>query len=219
MKNKKKISMLITAGPTIEPIDPVRFISNRSTGTMGYTLAREAAAKGFHVVLVSGPVCLDDPEGVEVIRINTAEEMKKKVNEKLRAADCLIMAAAVCDFRPEKAKKRKIKKTPQMTIKMTVNPDILKELKGRTEIIKIGFALETNDLEKNARGKLKNKNIDLIVANIIKSRKDPFGEGEKDFIMISKKGGTSKFIGITKEKCARIILDKAEMMVNENAGK
>ena len=205
--------ILITAGPTIEPLDPVRFISNYSTGTMGYEIAREAAKKGFETCLITGPVSLTAPSGVEVVKAQSAREMRDRVLERVKNYECLIMAAAVCDFRPEERKGEKIKKQQKLTLELVRNPDILSEIGPRKGLIKVGFALETGEgwLE-NAKEKLRTKNLDLIVVNVKTESKDPFGPGEKDFTLIDKTNNMKSFKGISKEGCAKTILEEAEKM-------
>ena len=158
--------VLVTAGPTRESIDPVRYLSNHSSGKMGFALAQAAAAFGADVTLVSGPVSLADPDGVEVIRVTTALEMHGEVISRFADADVVIKAAAVADYRPAVTSDNKIKKGGDMTLTMVRNPDILAELgKQKAGQMLVGFAAETENLQENARGKLNSKNLDMIVAN------------------------------------------------------
>ncbi|MFH1878400.1 MAG: phosphopantothenoylcysteine decarboxylase [Candidatus Omnitrophota bacterium] len=200
--------IIVTAGPTIEPIDPVRYISNYSTGTMGYEIAASGVAHGYDVVLISGPVSLIPPEGVSFQRVTTAGEMKAKVTEELDKCDCIIMSAAVCDFSPEKKEEQKIKKKEKLVLTLKKNPDILKEISTREDILKIGFALETENERANGKKKLKEKNLDLIVVNIKTPEKDPFGEGEKDFLFFYKDGGEKEIKKATKRQIAEIIINE-----------
>ena len=160
-------TVLITAGPTQEPIDPVRYLSNRSSGRMGFALAAEAAARGARVIVVAGPVAIDPPAACEVQRVTTTDEMYRAVLEGLSEASIVIMAAAVADYRPVTSRESKIKKgsgPPELDLEPTV--DILSEvgrLKG--DRLLVGFAAETEDLVENAEGKLRQKNCDFIVAN------------------------------------------------------
>ncbi|MFH1553244.1 MAG: phosphopantothenoylcysteine decarboxylase [Candidatus Omnitrophota bacterium] len=149
--------LLVTAGPTIEPLDPIRFFSNRSTGTMGFAIAAEARKKGFDVCLVSGPVHLSSPKGVERVNVQTARQMRDAVSERIGGYDCLIMTAAVCDFRPEKEAPQKIKKRETLTLKLIRNPDILLEAVREKNLVKVGFALETENPIQNAKKKLRKK--------------------------------------------------------------
>jgi phosphopantothenoylcysteine decarboxylase/phosphopantothenate--cysteine ligase len=206
--------ILITAGPTVEPLDPVRFISNYSTGAMGYEIAKQAAEKGFEVCLITGPVSLQPPAGVEVIKIRTAREMRDRVIERVDDCACVIMAAAVCDFRPAEQKQEKIKKQDKMTLELVRNPDILSELGSKKNLVRVGFALETeSEWLRNARDKLRAKNLDLIVANVKKENNDPFGEGSKDFTLVDKLGNTKDLKGVSKAECAKTVLEEAGRML------
>jgi len=166
-KDMEGMTLIVTAGPTVEPIDPVRYITNRSSGKMGYAIAAAAASRGAKVFLISGPVAIKAPGDVELIKVQTAEEMRRAVLEKYPQADGVIMAAAVADYRPRTAAGQKIKKREDfMSIELEKNPDILAELgvKKQHQYV-VGFAAETQDLEANAVQKLKNKNLNLLVAN------------------------------------------------------
>ena len=166
-KDLRGLTVLVTAGPTAEPLDPVRYLTNRSSGKMGYALARAAARRGARVILVSGPTALKPPAGVEFISIETARQMYDAVTERFDRVDVVIKAAAVADYRPREAAGKKIKKTgATLTVELERNPDILAEL-GRLKKHQtlIGFAAETNDLEKHARLKAERKNLDFLVAN------------------------------------------------------
>lgn len=165
------MNVLVTAGPTREYIDPVRYLSNDSSGRMGFELARAAAKRGHRVTLIAGPVSLKTPKNVKRIDVISAMQMKKEVIHHFTNANLIIMAAAVADWRPAKFSTQKIKKTIapsyHRAIALKENPDILAELgrRKRTKQILVGFALETDNLEKNARKKLIQKNCDWIVAN------------------------------------------------------
>ncbi len=170
--------ILVTAGPTREPIDPVRFISNRSTGKMGYALAAAAVRRGHTVTLVSGPVSLTPPAGAAVVPVVTAEEMCAAVLHALPACDALIMAAAVADWRPRTVAARKLKKRDmQPTLELERTPDILIAVRAvrRDDQTIVGFAAETGDPEAEARRKLIDKGLDLIVANDISEPGSGFG--------------------------------------------
>ncbi len=159
--------ILVTAGPTREFLDPVRFLSNRSTGKMGYAVASRAAARGHEVVLVSGPVALAEPDGVRVVPVVSARDLLAAVEGNLPACDALVMTAAVADWRPAEVSPVKLKKrTMRATLELMPNPDILKTIRPLKENrIFVGFAAETNDVLEEARGKLERKGLDLIVAN------------------------------------------------------
>jgi len=167
MKSETDIRFLITAGPTREFIDPIRFLSNRSSGKMGYALAEAARAVASRVVLVSGPTALTPPRGVEFVPVTTAQEMADAVLARFEQSDVVIMAAAVCDFRPKAAAAQKIKRTGfGGVLELEPTFDILAELgKRKKSQTLIGFAAETENVEANAREKLQRKNLDMIVAN------------------------------------------------------
>ncbi|MDW7650229.1 MAG: bifunctional phosphopantothenoylcysteine decarboxylase/phosphopantothenate--cysteine ligase CoaBC, partial [Bacillota bacterium] len=157
---------IVTAGPTQEAIDPVRYLTNHSSGKMGFAIAQAAAALGADVTLVTGPVSLTDPPGVHVVRVKTAREMHEQVLQRFAIADVVIKAAAVADYRPAHTSGQKIKKDGDLLLTMVRNPDILAELgKQKTGQILVGFAAETQNLQDNALDKLRKKNLDLIVAN------------------------------------------------------
>jgi phosphopantothenoylcysteine decarboxylase/phosphopantothenate--cysteine ligase len=185
--------VVITAGPTREPIDPVRYISNRSSGKMGYAMARAAAAQGADVVLISGPVNLPDPPGVEVRNVTTAQEMNDAAHDCAGAADLFIAAAAVADYRPASVKEQKIKKNDvSMTLDLVRCPDILASIADLDAgPFTVGFAAETEKVDEHARSKLEKKNLDMIIANRVGNdcgfdRDDNtvsvfWGDGEKRF--------------------------------------
>lgn len=208
----KPLRILITAGPTIEPIDPIRFISNRSTGYMGYELARAAAKRKHAVTLISGPTSMDKPAGVKVLHIETARELEKEIRRRLKGSDALLMASAVSDFRPECFSSKKIKSKKRLTIKLAKNADILGSIRPNTRKGKVlvGFALETGNLIKNAAGKLKKKKLDLIAANMIGPGNMPFGKGKKAVYLLDKGGIRKKLQNSTKTAIARAILDRVE---------
>jgi len=201
--------ILITAGPTREAIDPVRFISNRSSGKMGYALARVAARRGHDVTLVSGPVALRPPARVAFVPVTTAAEMLAAVKRYLSRCDALIMAAAVADWRPRQVSPQKLKKTAMpRVLSLEPTPDILKTLrskKGRR--IFIGFAAETERLLAETRRKLKDKKLDLIVANDV-SRPDAGFDVDFNRVTLMDAGGRVLALPLmTKMKVAARILD------------
>ena len=162
------MKFLVTAGPTREPIDPVRYISNRSSGKMGYAIAQAALEAGHEVVLVSGPVALEAPRGAHLVRVTTADEMYDAVHANLAGIDVAVLCAAVADFKPARYVGRKIKKTEGIpTIELVPTRDILASLGALPEkkFLLAGFAAETNDLEKNARKKLEKKHCDIVIGN------------------------------------------------------
>lgn len=200
--------VLVTAGPTREPLDPVRFFSNRSTGKMGYAIAKEAAAWGATVTLVSGPAALACPPGVKRVSVTTAVEMHKAVMENLPDADIVIKAAAVADYRPEAVSPEKIKKgSGELVVKLVRNPDILLEIgqkKGHRFLV--GFAAETTGLEKNARDKLARKNLDMIVANDVTAKGAGFGT-DTNLVTFYFRDGTSRRLPMmSKDNVAKELL-------------
>jgi phosphopantothenoylcysteine decarboxylase/phosphopantothenate--cysteine ligase len=210
-KLPRKISILVTAGPTREKIDPIRFISNYSTGTFGYEIAKLAKRRGHRVSLISGPVSLAVPRGVRLMRVENALEMRQAVKKEFPKADCLIMAAAVSDWRAGKISRNKIKRgEARRTLSLMENPDILCELgrhKKKGKIL-VGFALETKDLARNALRKLKAKNLDLIIANLQPKNREIFGDKYIDILIIDSQGNRSGYRRKSKQALAKIILDK-----------
>lgn len=203
-------NILVTAGGTQEPIDPVRFIGNRSSGKMGYAIAEEAALRGAKVTLITAPTQLMFPAGADIVKISTANEMRREVLKRFKKADVVIKTAAVADFRPAKVAKSKIKKDKKdLVIELMCNPNILSELgKMKKSQVLVGFAAESENLEENARKKLKEKNLDLIVANDITKPGIGFGEDVNEVTIINKEGKTEKYSPMSKGLLARIILDK-----------
>ena len=203
--------VLITAGPTVEAIDPVRYISNHSSGKMRYAIARAAEQRGARVTLVSGPVNLDPPVGVEVVSVESCDEMAQAVFSHLKSSDIIIKVAAVADYRPVDISTRKIKKTAsnEMSLSMTENMDILKrvgELKTDDQFL-VGFAAETNDLEAHALVKMKKKNLDMIAANLVGIENSGF-KTDTNKVKLFFKNGSSKDIPLMdKHKVAHILLD------------
>ena len=204
----KKI--LVTAGPTIEPIDPVRFISNPSSGKMGFALARAAEHRGAEVTLISGPTHLADPMNVTTIRVRTAEEMADHVFQQMENADVIIMSAAVCDYRPQKSQAHKIKKGKnELVIRLQQNKDILKALgqKKKHQVL-VGFAAETKDLEKNATQKLAEKNLDIIAGNLVGSSGTGFESDTNTVTLFFKDGTRESLPTMEKLEVAHILLDR-----------
>lgn len=203
--------ILVAAGPTRERIDPVRFISNYSTGTFGYEIAKEARRHKLKVTLVSGPTALKAPRGVKFISVESSLEMRRAVLAEFKKCDCVIMSAAVADWRPVYSARKKIKKSPKKTIELVENPDILAELGAKKKNrIAVGFALETENLERNALKKLKDKNLDLIVANRLKlPSANIFGDKAIDVVTVDRFGNRARIYNKSKQELARIILGKA----------
>lgn len=209
--------ILVTAGPTREPLDPARYLSNRSSGKMGYALARTARRRGAQVSLISGPVALEPPPGVELFRVNTAREMHEQVMRLRDQASIIIKAAAVADFRPARSETRKIKKSsgPQ-SIDLVANVDILAELgrKRRPGQILVGFAAESHDHESEGARKLHDKNLDLIVVNDICGRETGFDADTNQVTLIDKSGKVELPL-LSKEQTAERIWDHVVSLLNE----
>ncbi|WP_069650207.1 bifunctional phosphopantothenoylcysteine decarboxylase/phosphopantothenate--cysteine ligase CoaBC [Caloranaerobacter ferrireducens] len=208
--------VIVTAGPTIERIDPVRYITNFSSGKMGYAVAIEAKRRGADVILISGPTNLDKPEGIKVVSINTTMEMLKAVEEYFDETDVLIKAAAPLDYRPEVVSDKKIKKQDgSLNIKFVRNPDILAHFgKLKKKQILVGFAAETNDVIENAIKKIKIKNLDFIVANDVTMKNAGFRSNTNIATIIDKEGHTYNYPQMSKEELAKIILDKVEELLS-----
>jgi phosphopantothenoylcysteine decarboxylase / phosphopantothenate---cysteine ligase len=202
----KKI--LVTAGPTREPIDPVRFFTNRSTGKMGYAIAEEAARLGGEVILISGPTNLLDPKNVQVVRVETAQQMFEKVMRYFDDVDIIIKAAAVADYRPKKVFDQKLKKQPgDYVIEMERTVDILKTLGERkNKQVLVGFAAETENVEEYAKTKLKSKNLDMIVANNVKEEGAGFGVDTNIITIYRRDEKVTKLPLLSKKEAARSIL-------------
>jgi phosphopantothenoylcysteine decarboxylase/phosphopantothenate--cysteine ligase len=202
--------LVVSAGGTQEDIDPVRFISNRSSGKMGYALAEAARDRGAEVVLVSAPTALPGPAAVAVVHVRSAQEMLKAVAQHSRNADALVMAAAVADWRPAATASQKLKKRPGQetwSLELARNPDILASIKAK-QLIKVGFAAESEDLEKNARAKLAGKVLDLIVANDITSKDGGFGSDDNRVVIIGRDGKAERPGLLSKYETAHRVLDR-----------
>ena len=214
LKGKK---VLVTAGPTCEDIDPVRYITNRSTGKMGYAVARAAAMRGAEVTLISGKTNLTAPQGVNIINIRSSQNMFDEVNNNFDCCDMLIMAAAPADFTPVKTESEKVKKNGKetLTIELVATKDILASVgvrKGNRVIV--GFAAETQNIENNAKPKLEKKNLDMIAANDVKAEKTGFGY-DTNAITLYSKNGTVKNSGLmSKDEVADWLLDEAIHYLN-----
>jgi phosphopantothenoylcysteine decarboxylase / phosphopantothenate---cysteine ligase len=207
VKTPDTVRFLITAGPTREFFDPVRYISNRSSGKMGYAIAEAALAVSSQVTLVSGPTALTSPAGVAFVSVTSAQEMAEAVWSRFDGVDICIMAAAVCDFRPKKMAASKIKKASfGGTLEVEPTPDILAELGRRKKSqVLIGFAAETDDVEKNAREKLIRKGLDFIVANDASA----FDAETNRVTLISSEGNAEKLPEMPKIEVAKAIIERA----------
>jgi phosphopantothenoylcysteine decarboxylase/phosphopantothenate--cysteine ligase len=207
-------TILITAGPTQEPLDPVRYISNRSSGKMGYALAEAAAARGARVILVSGPVHLNAPSGVELISVRTAVEMREKVMANLADAGIVIKAAAVADFHLSKVPYQKVKKTAaRMSLELDPTPDILAELgRKKEDRLLIGFAAETQNLQQEARRKLESKNCDMVVGNLVGGADVGFESDENEVLLVLRTGENISLPRAPKRAIADRIFDQVLML-------
>ncbi|MGN0144551.1 MAG: bifunctional phosphopantothenoylcysteine decarboxylase/phosphopantothenate--cysteine ligase CoaBC [Clostridium sp.] len=204
--NKK---VVVTAGPTIAPIDPVRFITNKSSGKMGYAIAKEARNRGAEVCLISGPTNLEPPKGIDIINVSTNEEMRKAAIKAFEKADIVIKSAAVADYKPEKYSDQKIKKKEgDWSLELVRDNDILMELGSlKKDQILVGFAAESQNLKENALAKMKKKNLDFIVANDITSKDTGFASEDNKVIIFSKDNEEIHLDKMSKEKIAANLFD------------
>jgi len=202
------LTFLITAGPTREPLDPVRFLSNPSSGRMGFALAEAAMAAGHVVYLIAGPTCLDPPSAHSVVRVTTAEEMREAVLTRLADSHVLIMAAAVADYRPASFSPAKIKKGGgPLTLALERTPDILMEAaRIKEHRVHVGFAAETHDLIENARAKLEPKNLDLLVANDITEEGSGFEVETNRATLLWRDGSIEALPRMSKQELAEHII-------------
>jgi phosphopantothenoylcysteine decarboxylase / phosphopantothenate---cysteine ligase len=209
-KDLKDKKILVTAGPTREPIDPVRFISNPSSGKMGFAVARAAEYRGAKVTLITGPTNLLDPNDVAVIRVNTAKEMALAVFDNFEHYDIIIKTAAVSDYRPREKAEQKLKKDKdELVLSLERTQDILKEIgRSKKEQVLVGFAAETEHLERHAEQKLAEKNLDIIVGNIVGHSDSGFG-ADTNTVTLFYKGGTKENLPqMPKDDVANLLLDR-----------
>jgi phosphopantothenoylcysteine decarboxylase/phosphopantothenate--cysteine ligase len=210
--------ILVTAGPTHEPIDAVRFVGNRSSGKMGFAVAREAARRGAAVTLVAGPTHLPDPPGVEVVRVETTEEMRDAVMSRFEDVDAVVKAAAVADWRPKERAEGKLKKdagAPEVLLEPT--PDILRELgEGKGDRILVGFAAETDDLETAGREKLRGKNLDLVVVNEVGRPGTGFEADTNRALILSADGRDEPLREWTKAELAAAICARLQELLHSS---
>ena len=215
LKGKK---IIITAGPTVEALDPMRYITNRSTGKMGYSIAKEAIKRGAEVTLISGPTKLEPPKNLKnLIRIESAEEMYEAVINNLDENDVVIKSAAVADYKPKEYSSKKIKKSDEdLVIRLDRNKDIAYEIgKVKKDKILVGFAAETNDLIENATKKVNKKNLDFIVANDLTKEGAGFGVDANIVKIIDKEGTSTEYPIMTKDEVANVILDKVKNLLEK----
>jgi len=210
--------IVVTAGGTQEPIDPVRHIGNRSSGKMGYAVAEAARDRGAEVKLITAPTSLPEPAGIEVVHIRTATEMKEAVAKATAQTDALIMTAAVADYQPKSVAREKIKKEAAgagLTLELIRTPDILTEVKGN--FLKVGFAAESEDVVANARQKLEKKQLDIIIANDITDASSGFGVDTNKVTLISRDGKVESLPLLTKIEVADKILDRVVELLGGKA--
>ena len=205
--------VVVSAGGTQEAIDPVRVVTNRSSGKMGFAIARAARDRGASAVIVAAPTALPDPTGIDVVRVESALEMRDAVTAQCEDADALVMAAAVADWRPASAADRKLKKgaAGTLTVDMVRNPDIVTGIGGN--LIKVGFAAETEDVIENAHGKLVDKGLDLIAANDVTSADSGFASDTNRVALLDRNGGVTELGLLTKYEVGHHILDKVVHML------
>jgi len=208
--------VMVTAGPTREWVDPVRFISNPSSGKMGYALAEEAARRGAKVTLISGPTALPAPAGAELVNAETAEQMAEAVQQHLPGTDVFVGAAAVADWRPVQQADAKLKKSQGAPeLKLEATPDIIAQVSASAQrpAVVVGFAAETEDLEKNARQKLDDKALDIIVANDLSAPGAGFGSDTNAVTIFDRDGNSKQIDTTTKRKIASEVLDSIEQLL------
>ena len=204
------LRIVVTAGPTQEAIDPVRYLTNHSSGKMGYAIARQAANRGAEVVLVSGPSSQSAPAGVTVVPVKSAQDMFAAVQQEYDAADAVIKAAAVADYRPKTVASQKIKKSDgDWSLELERNPDILAWLGAhKNKQILVGFAAETNDVQQNALSKLQRKRLDLIAANDLTEQHSGFARDTNKITLYGADGSVTELPVLSKEQAADVLLDK-----------
>ena len=211
---------MVTAGPTREAIDPVRFIGNRSSGKMGYAMAEAARDRGAKVTLIAAPTSLPEPVGVEVTHVESVAQMKEAVAKACAQVDVLIMAAAPADFQPKSTASQKIKKEATgagLTLELVKTPDILAEVTG--SFVRVGFAAETEDVIENAKKKLESKQLDIIAANDVTAPDSGFGVDTNKVTLIDRDGKTEDLPLMTKREVADKILDKVVGLLGKTSKK
>ena len=222
LSNEKKDlegkKILITAGPTVESIDPVRYLTNRSTGKMGYAIAKIAASRGADVTLVSGPTNIEPPSNIKkLVKVQSAKDMYNAIIDNFDENQVIIKSAAVADYKPKNYCNKKIKKSnDDLVIELDRNKDIAYEIgKIKKDKILVGFAAETNDLIENAKGKIKKKNLDFIVANDLTEQGAGFGTDTNIVKIIDKDGNMENFPQMKKDEVADVILDKVKSLLKK----
>jgi phosphopantothenoylcysteine decarboxylase/phosphopantothenate--cysteine ligase len=209
---KRPLRIVITAGPTREPIDPARYISNRSTGYMGAQLATQALARGHRVCVISGPSVEPMPLAARVIPVETAKDMERALRAQAKRADVVIMAAAVSDFKPSHATRVKLPRRETLVLHLEATPDIIGRLPRRARQLVVGFALESRRVLRNASAKLRAKQLDLLLAQELNGFSAPFGRCRVKAWLLEH-SGKARWLGVrSKEQVARTLLDKVETL-------
>jgi phosphopantothenoylcysteine decarboxylase/phosphopantothenate--cysteine ligase len=207
-RNMIALTVLVTAGPTYEALDAVRFIGNRSSGKMGYAIAAEAADRGAKVALISGPTALASPPGVEVVRVESSEEMRRAVMSRIEDVDVAVMAAAVADFRPEGRAEGKLKREDGLELTLVATPDIAAEAAtAAPSAFHVGFALEASNAVPAAREKLRRKHQQLVVANLISAAHNPFGSDNNRVVFVTE-DAEQELPKMPKQEVARALWDE-----------
>jgi phosphopantothenoylcysteine decarboxylase/phosphopantothenate--cysteine ligase len=204
------VKFVVTAGPTREPLDPVRFISNRSSGKMGYAIAEAAVESGHDVTLISGPVCLGPPNKSSLVRITTSDELLDAVKEAVRDCDVLVMCAAVSDYKPARTSAQKTKKQHSaFSLELIPTVDVLASIaSAERNFFVVGFAAETHDLEEHARKKLRAKNCDMIVANDVSRSDSGMEADENEVVIMTRDGELQRIARAGKKIIARELVKK-----------
>jgi len=214
------VRFVVTAGPTREALDPVRFLSNRSSGKMGYAIAEAALAKKHDVTLISGPSCLAPPRGAKTVPITTSDELFAAVRRALRECDVLVMCAAVADYKPAAVSARKMKKRKAaFPLRLIPTRDVLASLPKRRRYLVVGFAAETHDLKKNAQKKLRTKNCDAIVANDVSGSETGMESDENEVTIFFRDDETKTISRALKEIIARELVKIFEKMFEKSLTK
>jgi phosphopantothenoylcysteine decarboxylase/phosphopantothenate--cysteine ligase len=204
--------VLITAGPTREPIDPVRFLSNYSTGYMGARLAAEARRRGHRVTVIAGPISERLPQGVRVVPIDSSRDLERALHREAPRADAVIMAAAVADFRPAHPARSKRPRRGRVTLRLQATPDLIAGLPRRARQIRVGFALETGRVLQHARQKLLEKRLDLLLAQRMNGTGSPFGRRDVHAWLLQAGTSAARIRARSKAAVARLLLDKVEAL-------
>ena len=211
-RGQRALRVLISAGPTREPIDPVRFLSNYSTGVMGSRLAAEALLRGHRVTVVYGPATEALPRGARCVSVERSVQMARAMRRYAPRADVVIMAAAVSDFRPAQRRRTKITRRGQMTLRLCATPDILGSLPRRPRQVVVGFALESARVAQRARRKLFGKHLDLLLAQQVSPARSPFGRRAVRAWLLDRSGQVTRLGVVSKSLVARALLDKIEAL-------